>query len=330
MEVSREVPRWAWAAGSRGAPILGEVPYSRERSSRVIHLRLPAERERRVVPSAEGLTAPRALSCGVKGSRQQGSRWAVVLLLAGSVLLLSTFFLGWYSINLASGTSSYVDTFYPWAFHLSGSQAGASYSNTTSYSSVFLGNTGILYLFVAGFIAAGTGLGVWAACRAGRGSSPKHPHFAPALVAMIVAFALAGPVLVAVVQPSTICAEGPPEYPPLLGASPTAFTSDSPNCLWVVVSPYQGGIAYDSGSGPGPQSSFYGSTIVGGQPFSWGPSIGWYVAVLAAAFLIAGAVLGFGRLAGPYAAAKAPPVVPGRINSDPDSPPAAGPISDSG
>jgi len=219
------------------------------------------------------------------------------LLLAGTLLLLSTLFLGWYTINLNSGTSVYHETFYSTVVRLSGSQAGSSYSNATSYVSVFLGDTGILYLTVSGLVVAGVVVGLLAVYLVWKGTTQRHRKLVPTLVALVVAFALAGPMLVGVVQPATLCqGGGPPQSTPLAASSPSLMAGPSSSCSWVVASPSQGGTLYDSGNGPGPQTSFYGSSSVGGQPLTWGPSIGWFVAVVASTLLIAGAALDLQQL----------------------------------
>jgi hypothetical protein len=233
-----------------------------------------------------------------------GKRAAMVVMGVGAALLLVTLFLGWYSMSLGSGASVARETFYPAATQLWGSQGGSSYSNLTSYSTVFMGETGMLYLVVTGLIVVGALMGFLTVYLIRSGIGRKHRRLVPSLAVLVVALALAGPMLVAVAQPATLCSEGAPTSTPFFAGPSNDSTGTSPDCGWEIVSPDNGGYAFASGIGPGPQSSFFGTQNVSGQPLTWGPSDGWYVSVLASVTLLVGVFFLFRGARGPEVAAK--------------------------
>jgi hypothetical protein len=108
----------------------------------------------------------------------------------------------------------------------------------------------------------------------------------------------AGPGLIAVYQPSTICHDiGFVQTP--LGASVVAPLATGENGSGSAAPPHCEGWVFWSGGGPGwswsgqsgPWNSFVGSTSSGGASLTWGPGIGWGLALAGVVLLGAGTLL---------------------------------------
>ncbi len=237
---------------------------------------------------------------------------AFILIAAGAALLLSTLVLGWYTITIGSGTFVAGETLYPTAVQIWGTGSGTSYSDAAAYSAIGAGHTGGLYLAVTCLVVAGALVGFLAAYRIRRDADRSHRRLVSALVVLTVVLAFAAPVLVAVAQPDTVCADSIFVSTPLVAPPSNNSSAASLPCVGDVTTPGGQGSGYGHYSvGPaGPQGSFFGSSNETGEPLTWGPSIGWYIALAASALLAIGAVMFvYGRRA----------TVPSQANPSPET-----------
>ncbi|MGA7861610.1 MAG: hypothetical protein WCB19_07110 [Thermoplasmata archaeon] len=240
--------------------------------------------------------------------RSNGQEFAAAMLLVGAALLLSSLFLGWYSMSLGSGSNFTAETFYPTSVQLWGSQGGSAYSAAASYSAIELGNTGMLYLAVAGLVVAGGLLGVTTAYLIWRSADPTPRLLAlaglrwrssdriprgivSALLVVTILLALAGPVAVAFAQPGAVCSDSNVLSTPFVLAYPNNTSGARLPCGWDMAMPYGIGYSFEWSASPGPQSSFFGTNNETGQVLSWGPSEGWYASLAGTAFLVLGALV---------------------------------------
>ena len=206
-----------------------------------------------------------------------------IIILVGAVLLIAALFTPWYEIQLkeSSGGVSVTGTYHTYpglpstngtvqtTYSCSGLPSGASCpaTNTTSYSKADLNSTGQLaetgyFLLIGGFILGliGAILGFASGRRGRRGGGA----IALGVVAMILAVAAFG--LFAVMLPA-------------------AIGNDSPDHQG-----FNGPWSSFMGSG---NSSYFG--LPGGTA-TWGPGIGWYLAIGAFVVLLVGViVLGLSR-----------------------------------
>ena len=227
----------------------------------------------------------------MSGPRQPSVFYAVILTVVGSALLLSTVILGWYSTSLGGGSNLAGETYYPTTAQLWGSQAGGLYSVAVSYSTIDLGSLAILYLAVAVLVVAGGLLGTISAYRMWQGTNRTRRRFVSTLLVVTILFALAGPVMVAFAQPSIVCSDSIVVTTPFVLAFANNTSSAKLPCGWDMATP-NGGSSYsfEWSFSPGPQSSFFGTNNETGQAHSWGPGIGWYLAIAASALLVVGTV----------------------------------------
>lgn len=227
----------------------------------------------------------------MQGQLSRKARKAVLLILVGAALSLSTLVLGWYSTEVSSGSTVLGETFYLTNVKLSGSQNGAPYSASVPYPTAYLPHTGSLYLDVFGVVIAGAALGLLTSGLILSGVNRNHRSLVSVLAVLTVVLAVAGPTLLLTAQVPVVCSDSNSIPPPLGG--PPANNSTEPECGWAIVSPVGEGSGYSSfyDSTPGPQSSFVESGTANGYSHTWGPSIGWYVAWLASAILLVGTLL---------------------------------------
>jgi len=216
---------------------------------------------------------------------------AVVLLVVGSAVLLSTLFQGWFITGYRDPYGVFGETFYPTWVQLWGSSPRGSYSDWVSYFGLNLNHTGVLYSALTLLITFGTAIGFEAAYQLRPGVDPTPKRIVSSLVILAVIVAAAGPVAVTIAQPPATCADWMSASTPLVVPSNGSGTLP---CGWDIYGPNgQGGYGAFSGSTAGPQSSFAGSENGTGYPHFWEPSVGWYLAWLATAFLLLGALLHF-------------------------------------
>jgi hypothetical protein len=204
---------------------------------------------------------------------------AGIVLFVGVVLLVSSLLIGWYSVTARAtgseqGTTAYVngtEVYYPLnQYSLQLTCAGSSYcpqneTETSSYSQGTFDSIGTLYDIVAAFVIGGFALGFCAGVIA-IASRRLGSRLVLGLALIAIILAVLAPTILMVAQPS-------------------------------VLSSQRG-----SSSGSGDWSSFFGScsgsncgqSLVQGVGLNatWGPSLGWYLALSATAPLIAGLFLG--------------------------------------
>jgi hypothetical protein len=224
--------------------------------------------------------------------RLSRKEWIVVsLMLVGAALLFCTLFLGWYSTEVSSGSTALGETFFLTNVQLSGTQSGTPYSSSVTYPTAYLPHTGSLYLDVVGVAIAGAALALLTSGLILSGVNRNHRSLVSVLAVLTVVLSVAGPTLLLTAQPSVVCSDSS-SVPPPLGAPP-AGNSTEPECGWAIVSPVGEGSGYSTffDTTPGPQTSYFGTGIANGYNHTWGPSIGWYVAWLASAILLVGALL---------------------------------------
>jgi hypothetical protein len=198
---------------------------------------------------------------------------AAVIILVGAVLLIAAVFMPWYaeqaSYNVSGQSITVTRNAYlgmpssngTLQYACTGLPSGVSCGTQTSYNSADSNNTGniaeaVYFMGIAGFVLGFIGaiLGLMS-----RGNSRRIiPAVALAIVGMILAIAAVGVFAVAL---------------------PGAISSDTPGH-----------------TGSGPWSSFFGSTngSTFGIPISgsvtWGPAVGWYLAIGAFVLLLIGVV----------------------------------------
>jgi hypothetical protein len=225
--------------------------------------------------------------------RPPGFKTSTVLIVAGVAVLLSTLGLGWYATSYGTGRFVANETLYPTAVQLAGNQAdGSSYSDAVSFSAIGLDHTGALYGVVTVLVVFAALIGLVSAYLIRRDTTRSRRRQVSVLVVLAVLLAFAGPTLVVVAQPGAMCADSTGVQTPLVVDQPTIGTDSATlACSWDIAFPSsEGGYVYYGDHGPGPQSTLIGSNNDAGEPHSWGPSIGWYIALAASALLVIGAV----------------------------------------
>ena len=192
-----------------------------------------------------------------------------VIILVGAILLIAALFMPWYAVQVSYSGISVTQNSYPGLpssngtiqYSCSGLPSGGHCPSQTSYNSARENNTGTIaetgyFLIIVGFVLGliGAILGFTSRNNARR----ARPAMTLAIVAMIVAIATVGMFAVAL---------------------PTAVGQDSPGH-----------------TGSGPWSSFFGSgnsTSFGvpGGTLTWGPGIGWYLAIGAFVVFLVGMII---------------------------------------
>lgn len=206
------------------------------------------------------------------------------IVLVGAILLIAALFTPWYMEQFSASGASTTLNAYPGIpsssgtiqYTCSGLPSGASCPGSTSYSAKNLTNTGNIaeagyFLIIVGLVLGLIGAILGFTSR--NNPSRARPAMTMAIVAMILAIAAVGA---------------------FAAALPSAIGSDTPGH-----------------SGTGPWSSFYGSTSLGGGTLTWGPGIGWYLAIVAFVLLLVGMiVLARARREPPAPAVAAVPAAP--------------------
>jgi len=207
-------------------------------------------------------------------------RGTVVLLAATLVVIAVALVLPWWSETEVFGPSTWTQAFSP----LTGVTAGCSptcgpldfgppsgpLQGTSSFSSVGLDDTGILYLTSLGLVLAGAALIGIAIAMSVPGSkefsSPRGLRTGTALLSVALLAVAVGAALLPALQPSA------------LRADTTSKLSEG-NAWTAAPSPET---SFLGGCQPGP---FHGTCASGGSA-NWGPGPGWVLLVVAAALLI--------------------------------------------
>jgi len=216
-----------------------------------------------------------------------------IVVLIGAILLIVAAFTPWYTESFSATVFGSKITInansYPGfpnsngtiQYTCSGLPTGASCLSSTSYQNSHLNNTGNIaeagyFMTIVGFILGliGAIMGMMSRNNARRAG----PAFALAIVAMILALAAFGL---------------------FAAALPGAIGSDTPGH-----------------TGTGPWSSFFGSTNTTGfgipvaGTLTWGPAVGWYLAIVAFVVLLIGAFLIMRNRKDPEPAAMPAPSTP--------------------
>jgi MFS family permease len=209
-------------------------------------------------------------------NRSAQRRTATFIVLIGAIVLLAALLLPWYSFNEAwsggpVGLQGHQDATYylalpsvGWAVQYSCGGFAAGCPSQDSYADAHQNSTGLIAGICFVLVSVGGVLGVLAGILGvvQQGTAQRlRPTLVLALLATILGFS-AGLLFAA--------------------ALPGAFSSDFPAEL-------------RPGTTSGPWSSFYGSgfgsILTVGYNLSWGPLIGWYLSVAAAAILLVGVTL---------------------------------------
>jgi hypothetical protein len=209
------------------------------------------------------------------------------------VFLVSTLFIGWYTIsampvNSAGGKVS--ETFYPAGVGLTGSESNVPTGQLTSYTAELLPHVGALYAALYGLVVVGAILAFLAGLFVLVGMGRARPTVVLILSLLALSASVLGPALLVIEQPSAACADAQ-DFSPPLGAPPTNGSGAS--CTWEIY--LGGGNWYSPGQGSsGPQSSFFGTVSQYGQTMNWGPGAGWYLALVGAGFIGMGTLISRG------------------------------------
>jgi hypothetical protein len=187
------------------------------------------------------------------------------ILLVGTLMLLVGLFLAWYSITESGSTISDTISFSPDG---QVSVNGGGISASASYATAHLNTTGGLYTIVEGLLVVGVLVaGIGGALAVATVWRPGLRTAAVVLGAVALVFAIAGPIVLLVDQPAALNSD---------------FTSQN------------GYGAFGGGSASGvssPTNSFIGSASANGNSLAWGPTIGWYLAIVAGALCLVGAIV---------------------------------------
>ncbi len=184
------------------------------------------------------------------------------LMIVAAIVLLSSISLSWYSTT-GSYQGMIVTTvdFHP-NDRVVVTNQGNSIIEGYNSPSFNLNNTGLLYTAVEGLMIGGGILGlIGAALGFMVGARPNLRRGAVICGVLAFILAIAGPAALAIAQPG-------------------ALASDS-----------HGAFQYGANTSAGPTNSFVGSVDTGGGTISWGPAIGFYLALLGGIIAIIGAIL---------------------------------------
>ena len=201
-----------------------------------------------------------------------------------ATVLLASLLIAWYAVEAQGGTTGFTvtgsDTFFLGQTVIqtagcSGSSAcPVATSNSSTYTDLGLHNTGNLYQVVQFVVIAGIALAIaGTAILFGWGeTSQSKRSWGITLLFLATGLAIIGPIAV-------------------LAYQPTAIHNDSPSSTWGSVASSFSGACSGSACGTG---------SAGAVTASWGPSLGWYLPLVAAGILIAGMGLAsFSRIPSP-------------------------------
>jgi hypothetical protein len=203
------------------------------------------------------------------------SRAAGIFAILGAILLIASLFVIYYSDTVSASGGGY--SFSGEQAYFLNDKMESSFSgstNTQTYSAAGENNTGNLYNVVTYLTYGGIVLGLIGAVLAFMGRSGT----ARLVLVLALILAIVGPLILLAEQPAAVSAD----YKNSTGSSP---------------------------SGSGPWSSFYGScsnsacgsaagvanTSGVSNSQSWGPGLGWYLAIVAFVFFLIGMVMAGGR-----------------------------------
>lgn len=222
---------------------------------------------------------------------------APTLLILGGVVFLATLSVGWYLVQSDSAYScrQISETLYPLWVQVTSTGTYCPSSEIGSYQAAGLPSTGALYQTVAALAVLAGLLDILAGClllprlRQRFGRTP----IVFGIIALLVAGGCAA--LVAIEQPSTICADQGFSSPPLADG-PSASTalpqngsiSTPPGCdVWRF---WQGsGTSTNWIGSSGPWNSFVGNATFPGAYSFWIPSTGWFLDIVGVELTAVGA-----------------------------------------
>jgi hypothetical protein len=248
-----------------------------------------------------------------------------ILLIIGAILLIAALFTSWYTWSLqesgAGGsitgdTDFHAGTSYTTSFSCSGeassvcpSGATCPYSGSSSTGCTAAGEnkTGQLYAVTEFIVIGGLVLGFLAGILALMGGTkPGMRKGAVALGAIALILALVGPVVLLAAQPGAVKSDSTPSG----GSAPSGS------------GPYSSYFGSCSGSNCGFGGS--GATSVSG---TWGPSVGWYLSIVAFVLFLLGVIMVMrgGRESSAMPASAPAPAAP--MDSSMGAPPPASPPS---
>jgi hypothetical protein len=187
------------------------------------------------------------------------------LLIVGAILLVATFALSWYTISASLNGSSFAIDFHPNQVVASG--GGISVTASYAGSPLNLNNTGNLYTAVEGLIVGGLIVGLLGGILGLL--TPSRPNLrkgAVVLGVLALIFAIAGPLMLAAAQPGALASDAQP------GSG-------------------GGGGIVPTNSSIGPGATFSGSASANGGSISWGPAIGFYLAIVAGVISLIGSLM---------------------------------------
>ena len=206
--------------------------------------------------------------------------WSARVVGAGVAMLLISAGLNWYSSGfdfcgvqrIPGPTSVCQEQFSLTGVHLLlwNDTRSVTVDSSVSYAGIGLAPLGLLYSIAGLLLVAAIGLGAGFVAALWKGRIISRPRLVAGLGLGCVALALLAPLLVGLLQPTYIgCQAG----------------STGSGCGW-----YQGGPAnHGYIPGPsGPEAAFFGAGTVAGDPWSWGPGPGWYLALGAFSVILGG------------------------------------------
>jgi hypothetical protein len=220
-------------------------------------------------PSSVPPPPPYAISLAQSApeSKAKGRRVAASsLVLIAAVLLTVAMFVPWWGLTLSGGGATVSVNFLPGSSYSgSGTYNGITFSSSASYTSANLSRVGFLYEAVLGLgltaaFLAFVGMGLGYASAYGTSRSRRPVGLADDLTG--------GSFMLAVLLPFLI-----------LFAQPWAYNNDASSA------------GASCGGGSNPCNSFWGSATSDGVTGTFGPGVGWYLAILAVILLLVAAIL---------------------------------------
>ncbi len=209
---------------------------------------------------------------GLKRARSLGG----LLALLGILLLGVSLFCAWYQVT----QSGVVETFGPAGL---GSTPWLGTTPPSNLGAAGMPYTGLLYDLTTAAIGIGVVAGAIGAAALIGGIFSSTLRIGRALLIASFLLAVAAPTGVAIAEPLATCGD----FPLNAGGGNSSLAGD--HCYWVTQN-VSGGTGPVPAYGTGPGSGFVGGNTPGSS-LTWGPSVGWYLALLSAAPLVAGATL---------------------------------------
>lgn len=209
---------------------------------------------------------------------------SLALLWTGAVVLVSTLFFGWYTVQAtgSTGCSRASETLYPLWVTVSSAGTSCPANGSGSFQAAGLDSTGLLYLGVVTLVAIAVGCAVMLGLLFLEG---KWHRLSKVITIIALVSMIAGAMsacLVAFAQPSAVCSDQGFYGTPIAGSG--ALIASTPangsgngyatDCNgWEFWS--NGGDSWTWAGSSGPWNSFRGHVTQGGASLTWGPGTGW-------------------------------------------------------